>query len=211
MIALPRLHAVTDARTLALPDLAARAASLAAAAGPALALHARDRALPARDLLQRAALLGDVAHGAGAALVLNARADLALAAGATGLQLGQGDLSPREARTVLGPTWGGKIGVSVHSIAEAAAATDAGADWLLLGSIFPTASHPGREALGLAALAAIARGPCPVIAIGGITPARAAEVHQAGAFGVAAITALWDAADPAAAATAMLAPWREAA
>ncbi|MBK9692536.1 MAG: thiamine phosphate synthase [Gemmatimonadetes bacterium] len=75
----------------------------------------------------------------------------------------------------------------------------------------PDRLAPRTGSLGLAALAAIARGPCPVIAIGGITPARAAAVHQAGAFGVAAITALWDAADPAAAATAMLAPWREAA
>lgn len=211
MNALPRLHAVTDARILALPDLAARATRLAAGAGPALAFHVRDRALPGRELLQRAHLLGSVARAAGASLILNARADIARAAGATGLQLGQLDLTPGEARAVLGAGWGGRIGVSVHGTAEAAAATAAGADWLLLGNIFPTASHPGRPGLGLAALELIAAGPCPVIAIGGITPDAVVDVHRAGAFGVAAISALWDAADPAAAATAMLAPWREAA
>ncbi len=211
MTPLPRLHAVTDARILALPDLAARATRLAAGAGPALAFHVRDRTLPARELLQRARLLGGVAEAAGATLVVNARADVARAAGATGLQLGPLDLTLPEARAVLGAGWRGRIGVSVHGPAAASTATAAGADWLLLGNLFPTTSHPGRPGLGLAVLQGIATGGCPVIAIGGITPATAAAVHRAGAFGIAAISALWDAADPAAAATAMLAPWREAA
>ena len=211
MNALPRLHAVTDARILALPDLVERAARLAAGGGAALAIHVRDHALPARTLLAHARLLGAVARDAGALLVVNARADVARAAGAAGLQLGKHDLSPAEARAVLGSGWGGGIGVSVHSASEATAAIAADADWLVLGNVFPTASHPGRPGLGLAALRDVSRGRRPVIAIGGITPASATELHRAGAYGLAAISALWDAVDPAAAATAMLAPWREAA
>jgi thiamine-phosphate pyrophosphorylase len=92
---------------------------------------------------------------------------------------------------------------------EAAAAVAEGADFLLVGSIYETASHPGRPAAGLGLVRAAAALGRPVIAIGGIDAARAREARAAGAYGVAAITAIWHAVDPAAAALALLAPWTE--
>jgi len=207
MTALPRLHAFTDARILALPDLAARAARLAAAAGPALAVHVRDRALPARALLARASAIGDAIRPAGAALVIHGRAHVAATLGAWGLQLGQGDPTPIEARQAAGPAWSGRVGVSVHDRTEARLARQRGADWLVLGNIRPTTTHPGRPGIGYALLEELARGAGPVLAIGGLGPGDAAAVQAAGAYGIAAITALWDATDVAAAAREMLAPW----
>jgi thiamine-phosphate pyrophosphorylase len=97
----------------------------------------------------------------------------------------------------------------VHDPEEAARAVDEGADFLLVGSIYPSATHPDRPGEGLELVRAAAALGRPVIAIGGIDAARAGEVRAAGAYGVAAITALWRAPDPAAAALALLAPWTE--
>lgn len=202
---LPRLHAVTDSRVLALPDLGIRAAAIAAA-GPAVALHARDRTAGGAVLARAALRLQALARPPEAALIVSARPDLAAAIGAQGVQLGAGDLAPREARRLLPHGW---IGRSVHDPAEAAAAVDEGADFLVVGPVYPTASHPGRPGVGLALVQAAAALGRPVIAIGGIDPARAALVRDAGGYGVAAIGALWDSADPAGAALALLAPWLE--
>ncbi len=97
----------------------------------------------------------------------------------------------------------------MHTEAEAAAAVDEGADYLLVGNVYETTSHPGRPAAGLDLVRAAAALGRPVIAIGGIDAARADAVRQAGAWGVAAIAALWRAPDPAAAALALLAPWAD--
>jgi thiamine-phosphate diphosphorylase len=95
----------------------------------------------------------------------------------------------------------------VHSVAEAREAIDEGADYLVLGTIYETASHPDRPGLGLEVLGEVAAFGTPVIAIGGITPARATDVRGAGAWGVAAIRALWQPSDSYAAAMEMLRPW----
>ena len=147
-----------------------------------------------------------LASPAEAAVIVSARPDIARAAGAHGVQLGAGDLSVADARVVFGSGW---IGRSVHGLEEARAAVGEGADFLLVGTVFESQTHPGQHPLGLPVLAAIARLGLPVIAIGGVTPERAASVRDAGAWGVAAITALWHAADPYAAATALLAPWSD--
>ena len=202
---LPRLHAVTDARVLALPDLGIRAAAIAAV-GPAVALHARDREAGGAALARAALRLQALARPPEAALFVNARPDLAAAIGAHGVQLGAGDLAPGDARRVMRHGW---IGRSVHDAGDAAAAVEEGADFLLVGTIYPSASHPGRPGAGVGLVRAAAALGRPVIAIGGIDPARAAEVRDAGGYGVAAIGALWDSADPAAAALALLAPWME--
>jgi len=99
----------------------------------------------------------------------------------------------------------------VHRAEEARTAVAEGADYLVVGNIDPTPSHPGRPGLGLAALGALIAFGRPVIAIGGITPARAAAVHAVGAWGVAVIRSVWDAPDAVAAAEALLAPWEHAA
>jgi len=101
----------------------------------------------------------------------------------------------------------GFIGVSVHSEDEAHRAVAAGADFLLAGSIFDTDSHPERAPAGVGLIERLSRLSCPVIAIGGITAARLPEVRDAGAYGVAAISALWNSADPSAAVAAFLEGW----
>ena len=202
---LPRLHAVTDAEALAAPDFGVRAAAIAAA-GSAVALHARDRAAGGAALARTAARLLALARPAEAAVFVSGRPDVAAALGAQGVQLAAEDLAPADARRMLRAGW---IGRSVHTEAEAAAAVDEGADYLLVGNVYQTASHPGRPAAGLGLVrAAVALGR-PVIAIGGIDAARAEAVREAGAWGVAAIAALWRAPDPAAAALALLAPWAD--
>lgn len=204
---LPRLHAVTDAAILALPDFAARAAAIAAA-GSAVALHVRDRDATGSVLAGATARLLALARPAEAAVFVNARPDIAAGLEAQGVQLGRGDLSPAETRSAFG-NWHGWIGASVHSADEARAGAESGADFLMVGNIYQTASHPGRLAAGVGLIASAAAIGLPVIAIGGITPQRAREVRQAGAYGVAAISAAWKTDDPAAAALALLAPWVE--
>lgn len=200
---LPRLHAVTDATILADPDLGIRAAAIASA-GPAVALHVRDGNAGGAALARAASRLMALARPPEAAVFVNGRPDLAAAVGADGVQLSSASLSPADARRVFARGW---IGRSVHSVAEAERAIVEGADFLIVGSIFPTASHPGRPAAGLELVRRAAELGRPVIAIGGIDARRAAEVRDAGAYGVAAISALWGAGDPAAAALALLEPW----
>jgi len=202
---LPRLHAVTDAGVLAASDFGVRAAAIAAA-GSAVALHARDRTAGGAALARAAARLLALARPAEAAVFVSGRPDVAAALGAQGVQLAAEDLAPADARRILPAGW---IGRSVHTEAEAAVAVDEGADYLLVGSVYPSASHPGRPAAGLGLVRAAAALGRPVIAIGGIDSARAGDVRDAGAWGVAAIAALWRAPDPAAAALALLAPWAD--
>ena len=203
---LPRLHAITDARILGDPDLGRKAAAIAAV-GSVAALHLRDRNGVTRDLAEFGRRFVALTRPPEAAVIVNARPDLARALGAQGVQLGRDDLPVAAARRVLGRGW---IGRSVHSLEEAKVAIDEGADYLLLGSIFATPSHAGHAPLGVEELRrCTALGP-PVIAIGGITPENVTECHRAGAWGVAAIRALWDAADPLAAARTLAAPWEEA-
>lgn len=203
---LPRVHAFTDHAILSAPDFGIRAAAIAAG-GVAVALHARDRGGPATRLATGTLRLIALARPPEAAVLVSGRPDIARATGAQGVQLSARDLAPADARRVLAQGW---IGRSVHSLEEARVAVEEGADFLVLGNIYETHSHPGRTALGTHTLREAAGLGRPVIAIGGVTPERAPELKAAGAYGVAAIRALWDADDPAAATQSMLAPWLEA-
>jgi len=197
--ALPRLHAVTDERIARRPDLGTVAQQLATGGGGQLALHARGRALSGLEHFELASRLGACAP---TRLFVNDRLDIALAVGAAGVQLGQGSFAPADARG-LNPGWW--IGKSVHDLREAAAAHAGGADYLLVGPVFPTATHPDRAPLGAARLKEIAGLGLPIIAIGGVTSERIPELMaMAAVHGVAAIRALWHAADPADAARRML-------
>ena len=202
---LPRVHAVTDARVLALDDLGVRAAAIAAA-GSGVALHARDRMTGGARLASVARRFLALARPPEAAVFVNGRPDIAGAVSAQGVQLGAHDLTPGEARASFPVGW---VGRSVHSLEEAERAVEEGADFLLVGTIFPSSSHPGYPGAGPGLVRDTARLGPPVIAIGGIDGERAARMREAGAYGVAAIGALWHAADPAAAALALLAPWLE--
>ncbi len=194
---LPRLHAITDERVARRPSLAEIAAALAAGGGEHLAFHARGRALTGLEHFELAVRL---AAWPPVRLFVNDRLDIALATGAVGVQLGAASLAPGDARR-LNPNWW--IGKSVHDLEEAQAARAGGADYLLVGPVFATATHPDRAPLGLERFREIARLGLPAVAIGGVKPERVAELKAAGAYGVAAIRALWDADDPAAAARRM--------
>jgi thiamine-phosphate diphosphorylase len=192
---LPRLHAITDERIARRSDLDDIARDLANAGGSDLAFHARGRQLSGRehyDLAVRLSVSQTVR------LFVNDRLDVALAVPAAGVQLGRGSLSVSAARA-LNPRWW--IGKSVHDLAEAEAARTEGADYLVVGPVYATASHPGRRPLGLKRLEAIAvaMGDLPVIAIGGITAdrVRGGAIRKAGAYGIAAIRAFWDTGDAA--------------
>jgi thiamine-phosphate pyrophosphorylase len=202
---LPRVHAFTDGAVLAASDFGIRAAAIAAG-GPAIALHARHPGGVIAGLVVSARRLVSLARPPEAAVFISGRADIAAALGAQGVQLGAADLTPIDARRVLPRGW---IGRSVHTVEEAGAAVEEGADFLVVGSIYRTASHPDREPAGPELVTRSARLGLPVIAIGGITPERVAELKDAGAYGVAAIRSLWHAADPAGATMAMLSPWLE--
>lgn len=202
---LPRVHAFTDAAVLSLPDFAVRAAAIAAG-GSAVALHARDRGGSVAHLAAAASRMLALARPPEAAVFVNGRPDLAAAVAAHGVQLGGTDLTPSDARRVMLNGW---IGRSVHTGDEARRAIDEGADFLVVGNVYETSTHPGRAAVGTALVRQAARFGRPVIAIGGVTPERAPELRVAGAYGVAAIRALWHATDPAAATLALLAPWVE--
>jgi thiamine-phosphate diphosphorylase len=200
---LPRVHAFTDAALLSTPEFGIRAAAIAAG-GSAVALHARARGEGGALLAAGALRMLALARPPEAAVFVNGRPDIAAAVGANGVQLSLPDLAPRDARRVLPRGW---IGRSVHSREEAAEAVAEGADFLVVGSIYETPSHADRPAAGPELVRECASLGKPVIAIGGITPERAIEVKAAGAYGVAAIRALWQALDPAAATLALLAPW----
>ena len=189
--ALPRLHAVTDERIARLPDLAERSRALGGAG--AVAQHARGHSLSGLEHFELARLLSrSTAH-----LFVNDRLDVALATGAAGVQLSTAGLTPKDARRFSQDWW---IGVSVHTPEEASAARDGGADYLLVGPVFNTPSHPDAPPLGVSGLVPFAGLGVPVVAIGGIDGSNARDVKAAGVYGVAMIRALWDAPDPARAA-----------
>jgi thiamine-phosphate diphosphorylase len=118
-------------------------------------------------------------------VVISSRVDLALSVGAAGVHLPEHDLPVAAARRLMRS---GLVGRSVHSLAAALTAAAEGADYLVFGPVFPTRSHPDREAVGLERLTEVARRvTIPVLAIGGVDPNRAERCRQAGAGGFAAI------------------------
>lgn len=200
---LPRLLAFTDASVRAGHHTSAAAAALATF-GPAIGLVARDHTATAADLTSFAAMLMAEAHVHEASLIVAGRPDLAAGLSAHGVLLRASDLTPADARRVFPEGW---IGRSVHSAMEGAQATEAGADYLVAGNIWETPTHPGRQPAGIGLIEALVSLGKPVFAIGGVTPERARLVHAAGAWGVAAIRALWNARKPAEAAAEMLEPF----
>jgi thiamine biosynthesis protein ThiS len=185
---IPRLMLVTDRRRSRwpLPELVERAV-----AGGVDAVQLREPDLPAAELLALATTLCDVVDER-ATLLVNADLGVASALG-LGLHLPEAGIATAEARRRLRAV--AMIGRSVHSPLAAAAAT--GADYLIAGNVYPTASHPNRPPIGCEGLARIvAASWAPVLAIGGITAERVPEVIAAGAHGVAVIGAIAAAADP---------------
>ena len=189
----PRLQLVTDRRQCGDRPLAAIVAE--AAAGGLGAVQLREKDLPAAALLALAQELRHVAPDT--PLLVNDRVDVALAVGADGVHLPAEGLPIALARRLLGPD--AVVGRAVHAVAEAERAEAEGADYVLLGTIFATASKPGREPGGLDLVRAAARAVrIPVIAIGGIDERNVAATIGAGAYGVAVMSAILRAPAPAA-------------
>jgi len=192
-----RLIAITDSLRDGPRGLALRAA--AAVFGGATMIQLRLKEESARSLVEVArsiqAMVPDVP------LVVNDRADVALASGAAGVHVGVDDLAPALLRRVVPP--GFIIGASVGSDDEVARA--AGADYVGIGPVYGTGSKvDAGAAIGAARFAELARRcALPAVAIGGITSDRVAEVMAVGASGVAVISALFGASDPTLAARAI--------
>jgi thiamine-phosphate diphosphorylase len=192
---LPRLHAVTNDKVLALPDFHERAARITSA--PRTAVHLRSGSLGGRQLAELTE--STLRSCATDHVFVNDRADVARIVGAGGVHLPAAGLSVASARSIVGSEcW---IGRSAHNSEEVARAADEGADYVFLGPIWATASHPDREPLDHSALSRAHD--IPVIAIGGVTPERVPECLAFGAYGVAVISALWYARDVASAARAL--------
>jgi thiamine-phosphate diphosphorylase len=159
------------------------AAGIHAAARGATLLQLRDPGAAVRALEREACRL--VAE-APVPVVVSARADLSLAAGAAGVHLPERDLPVAGARRLLGPDR--LVGRSVHSADAAVQAEAEGADYVVFGSVFASASHPGLAVAGLAALERVAAAVrIPVLAIGGVDAGRIEACLAAGAAGFAAI------------------------
>ena len=171
----------------------------AALRGGVSCVQLREKCLPTRAFIETARSIKTILAPRGVPLIINDRVDVALAAGADGVHLGQGDMSCLVARKLLGP--GAIIGLSVESMEQALDAEVRDADYLGVSPIFATPTKPDiRTAWGLDGLRRLRR--CSghvLIAIGGINPSNAAQVLEAGADGLAVVSAICSAPDPEAA------------
>lgn len=201
-----RLYLCTDARRER-GDLAEFAE--AALAGGVDIIQLRDKgsigeqrfgALEARGELAALEVLADAARRHGAMVAVNDRADIARAAGADVLHLGQDDLPLAIAHEIVGPTT--LIGRSTHAFGEATRALSEDVDYFCVGPCWPTPTKPGRPAPGLELVREVAAtDPAkPWFAIGGIDEGRLGEVLDAGARRIVVVRAITEAADPGAAA-----------
>lgn len=170
----------------------------AAIAGGCRMVQLREKDWPSGRVLPLAERLRGRCRTAGVTFIVNDRVDLALAVGADGVHLGQDDLPARIARPLLRP--GMILGVSTHSAQQARTAQADGADYVAVGSMFPTRSKAEFELVGPDLLRKL-RGEIrvPLVGIGGITHDNVEEIIRAGADGVAVISAVCAADDPRAA------------
>lgn len=181
----------------------------AAARGGAALIQIRDKRASDADLAVLVTLLLPEMHALGARLIVNDRAEVAIATRADGLHIGQGDGDPAALRRRLPP--GMILGLSIETDAQALR-IPAGVDYLGVGPLRATATKPDHAApVGLEGLARIiAAARLPAYAIGGIKPGDAAAIKAAGAVGMAVVSAVTRAADPEAATAALVAEWRAA-
>ncbi len=161
-----------------------------AVAGGVTCVQLREKDCSTRDFLHEALLLKDILKPVGVPLIINDRVDIALAAGADGVHLGQSDMPIRYARRLGPPEW--IIGVSAGSVQEAVKAEEEGADYIGASPVFNTPTKTDTvQPLGLEGLRQM-RGAVsvPLVAIGGINTGNLKEVIMAGADGVAVVSAI---------------------
>lgn len=169
----------------------------------------RDKTRPDGQRVDVAAKLVDLVHSAGGLLLVNDRADIALAAEADGAHLGQDDLPVEIGRVMMGPRL--VLGASASYLPELEPARAEGADYIGFGAVYGTDTKPDAEYAGLDLFEeACRRSTLPVVGIGGISVERAAAVIGRGATGVAVVSALFRADDPGAAARKLLEEVRKA-
>jgi thiamine-phosphate pyrophosphorylase len=186
---------VTDRAQTRGRDLVTVVAECLAAGLPSVQLREKD--LGAGDLAALGRKIQRLTREHGARLIVNDRVDVALAVGADAVQRTHTSLAVDDIRAVAGGRL--RIGASVHSLADALDAEARGADWIVFGPVYDTASKRQYGApQGLERLAAVVRAVrIPVVAIGGITPQRVPEVRASGARGIGAISAILSADSPA--------------
>ena len=190
----PPLYAIIDPTLLTISELAL--AESLAGSGVDL-IQYRDKTASSRRYFEISRQLSKVLGPRGARLIVNDRPDVALLAGAGGVHVGQEDLGVADARAVCGPDrW---VGVSTHTLEQLAAADRTSADYVAFGPIFQTATKKNPDPVVGTELLRKARAMTkkPLVAIGGITLERAAEVYRAGADSLAVIRDLICAPDPA--------------
>jgi thiamine-phosphate pyrophosphorylase len=191
-----RLYLVTGARPGGRP--------LAEVLAPALRggvdlVQLREKDGADEDILAAAAEARALCAGAGALLLINDRPDLAVAAGADGVHVGQDDMAVAQARAVVGPEL--LVGLSTHTPVEMDAAD---ADYIGVGPVHATPTKPGRLAVGLDLVRhAAEHAELPWFAIGGIDPGSVGAVVEAGATRIAVVRAITDSDDPEGAARAL--------
>lgn len=175
----------------------------AAIKGGVSLIQLREKHISARHYIEEALRVKAITQRHGVPLIINDRADVALAVGAAGVHLGQDDLPIDVARRILGSST--IIGISVQTPQQAIEAQEHGADYVGAGPVFPTISKDDAEQpIGIAGLQAICQAvSIPVIAIGGIYAHNAAQVMAAGAAGISVISAIFNAPDITEAATAL--------
>ncbi|HZD41995.1 MAG TPA: thiamine phosphate synthase [Terriglobales bacterium] len=197
------LYLITDRRQTAGRDLLWVLEQ--ALAGGAKAVQLREKDLSGHDLFSLAEKCRKLCESYRAALLINDRVDVAMAMNAAGVQLGAVSLPVPAARQLLGDQK--LIGVSTHSLAEARAAGDSGADFIVFGPVYFTPSKASYGApQGVAALKEIVENSSlPVYAVGGIKAAAVDEVKHTGIRGVALISAVMSARNPKAATEELLA------
>jgi thiamine-phosphate pyrophosphorylase len=197
------LYVLVDPAVARGKPLAALAA--AAARGGATLVQLRDKTGATRRLIDEAIAIKQALHGSSVPLIVNDRADVALAAGADGIHVGRDDLDPATARRLLGPR--AIIGVSIKNEADVASLPAGAVDYACIGGVFATASKDNPDPpIGLEGFRRLhellrARAPqLPIGAIAGIDAENAAAVIGAGAEGIAVISAVIAAGEPEAAA-----------
>ena len=193
-----RLYFVCDAR----PPGDLEALLRAALGGGADIVQLREKELDKGEIERAAGTFRRVADTYSALFIVNDDPDLARRCRADGVHVGQDDVSAEAAREILGPD--AIIGLSTHSEEQIAASAERPVDYISVGPIWETPTKAGRPAVGLDLIAhAAQRAPHPFFAIGGIDPGNAEQVVEAGAERLCAVRAIREAADPAAAATAL--------
>jgi thiamine-phosphate pyrophosphorylase len=192
-LVLPRLYVILDAALVAIPET--ECAERLAAAGVRL-LQYRSKRASARELFESSKRLASLLIPKGVTFVVNDRADVAAAAEASGVHVGQEDLRVEAARAVIGE--GKLLGISTHNVEQFKDAAATSADYVAIGPVFSTSTKANPDpVVGIEMIRRVRTlTDKPIVAIGGITLERAAGVIQAGADSVAVVSDILRAPDP---------------